>query len=373
MAVRPAALWPSTRMQSLPRQAFAGSGTVSCSPTHLSRSRRPRRAHSTLTMCTPLSTLLLTLVKSARVALHFPKLHTQILANSDPFENTSNSQFGVNADEPWQSKRRLASNRPSSSSSSSSSSNQRWAHQDLPFMPLPHNLRSPKIMLVPFSQMEILATRMSYPNWSQNVHNTIRSQWGGWRRDLTLIFKWMLEPWPNLQGLLSSSPNHNKLLPNLFLRWIGYKQFDILGCQLPLMSWPYNLKSQNSQVFSYLKNSGDVCSYKLIPGQTSYQSCSLSMLNPDNNPSSSSSSSSNWRWHIRTSPECPLTHKLRFQTSKPLQHMMMLILTIGWPWLPESHWTQLTPLKSECAQQHRSPRRWPKDLTRTPKPHNPNH
>ena len=122
-AVRPAALWPSRRMQSLPRQAFAGSGTVSCSPTHLSRSRRPRRAHSTLTMCTPLFIFLLTLAKSARVALQFPKLHTKILANSDPFENTSNSQFGVNADEPWQ--RRFASNRPSSPSS-----NQRWAHQD---------------------------------------------------------------------------------------------------------------------------------------------------------------------------------------------------------------------------------------------------
>lgn len=79
----------------------------------------------------------------------------------------------------------------------------------------------------------------------------------------------LLEPWPNLQGLLSSSPKHNKILPNpvpsedmskLTYWWSTTINALAIQPQIP-----------NSQVLSYLKNSEDVFSYKLIPGQTSYQ------------------------------------------------------------------------------------------------------
>ena len=129
-AVRPAALSPSTRMQSLPRQAFAGSGTVSCSPTHLSRSRPPRRAHSTLTMCTPF-VYPPPPPNPGRICEGCSPLPQTSYQNSCQFWSFSEyQQFTVWCQCWWTltEERRFASNRPSSSSSSSS--NQRWAHQD---------------------------------------------------------------------------------------------------------------------------------------------------------------------------------------------------------------------------------------------------
>lgn len=185
--------------------------------------------------------LLLTLAESARVALHFPKLHTKILANSDPFQNTSNSQFGVNADEPWQRRGGLLQTGHHHHHLPATKD----GHIRTPFMPLPHNLRSPpNINACSFSQMEILATRMSYPNWSQNVHNSIRAQ--GEDDDE--------ETWPSYQngcfnlgqickGCSPVPQIKTKYCPTNPVPSKGYKQYNIL------VSITINApKSQNSQV-----------------------------------------------------------------------------------------------------------------------------